>query len=222
MLSSPLMQQILALIRKDVTIDYRSGSALGSIFLYVITSCFVAFLAFQEFSSNVWIVLFWLITLFSSLNTALRSFGHEGASRQMYYFTLTNPYYFLAGKLIYNALQSLLTVTLVGLLLSVFGSFPIQAVGLFCLVAATGAIGIAVCFTLVSAVCYRTRNRTTLMMVMAFPVVIPLLLPLIRLSQLTLADVEFSEVQNSFVLLAGVLAILLSLVLLLFPYVWRE
>lgn len=216
------MKEIVSLIRKDLTIDYRSGSAVGSIFLYVVTSCFVVFLAFQEMDPTVWIVLFWLITLFSSLNTSLRSFSHEGVERQIYYYTAINAYDFLVAKLIYNIGQAWITVLLVGILLSLFSTFPIEAVGPFFLTAVLGAMGIAVTFTLVSAVCYRTRNRNTLMMVMSFPIIIPLLLPLIRLSQLSLLETEWADLQNSFLLLGGVLIIVLSLVLILFPYVWRE
>ncbi len=216
------MKEVLSLLGKDFRLDLRHGSGLGALFLYVVAGCFIIFLAFQEIPGVEWVVLFWIINLFSAINAVLRSFTNEGVRRQLYYFTLVDVNTALIAKLLYNILLVLLTLSLTGLVMSLFNGFPIVAVPEFLLVCLLGGIGISACFTLVSAIAFRARNQSTLMMVLAFPVIIPLLLPLIKASKLTLAPLIWEDLRNSIYMLVGVDLILIALIVLLFPFAWRE
>ncbi|MBX2817345.1 MAG: heme exporter protein CcmB [Saprospiraceae bacterium] len=216
------MNAIWTLLRKDALLDIRSGSSLGSIVLYVVASCFIIYLAFQDLTGPAWVVLFWLVVLFSTVNSALQSFSGEGVVRQLYYFTLVGPHQAIAAKLLYNIMATLITVVLTACFLSLFSGFPIVEVTYFGCIAFLGAIGIAASFTLVSGIVFRSRNQSTLMMVMAFPVIIPVLLPLIKASRTTLEKTDWSAIENAVLVLGGMDLLIVSLVVFLFPFVWRE
>lgn len=216
------MRQVLSLLSKDIRLDLRQGSGFGALFLYVVAGCFIIFLAFQEITGEAWVVLFWLINLFSAVNGVLRSFTNEGLRRQLYYFTLVDSASAMVAKLLYNIMLIWLTLLLTGLVLALFTGFPIVAIAEFLLVCMLGGVGIATCFTLVAVVAFRARNQSTLTMILAFPVIIPLLLPLVKASKLTLAPLDWVDLQNSIWMLLGVDFILLALIAVLFPFAWKE
>jgi len=216
------MRQVLSLLGKDIRLDLRNGSGIGALFLYVVAGCFIIFLAFQEITGLEWVVLFWIVNLFSAINAVLRSFTYEGLRRQLYYFTIVEPITALVAKLLYNISLIWITLLLTGVVLALFTGFPIVAFAEFVLVCFLGGIGIATCFTLVSVLAFRARNQSTLTMILAFPVIIPLLLPLIKASKLTLAPLLWVDLQNSIWMLIGVDFILLALIVLLFPFAWKE
>ena len=73
-----LMDQIIALIKKDLLVDFRQKYVVAGIALYVFATIYIAYLAFNNvITSATWNALFWLILLFSSITGLGKSFGQE-------------------------------------------------------------------------------------------------------------------------------------------------
>ncbi len=217
-----MLSQIYHLFNKDVRLDLRQKFGVGGIFLYVLSAIFIVYLAFGEVEGRAWVTLFWIVVLFAAVNAVLKSFVQENADRRIYYYTLTDPISVVSSKLAYNILV-LLVITLISLaLFSVVTRFPIVSTGYFFLGVLCGVVGIAGNFTFVSAIAGHARNANTMMMVLSLPVIIPLLLPLVRLSIKSLGPLTWAMAKSDFTMLLAVDLLILALLYLLFPYLWRE
>lgn len=217
-----MSSQFYALLRKDFQLDLRQRFALGSIILYVFASVFIIYLAFREISDQVWVILFWIVFLFTAVNAVLKSFSQEGAKRNLYYYTIADPIAVISSKILYNFLVLLGIAILTGGLFSLFTRFPIISVGYFILTILLACLGIAANFSFISSIAYKTRNQSTMMMVLSFPVIIPLLLPVIQVTVKTLEVTSWSRVQGEFYLLIAIDLIILALAFIIWPYLWRE
>jgi heme exporter protein B len=85
-----------------------------------------------------------------------------------------------------------------------------------------GAISFATVFTMVSGISAKTGNNSTMMAVLAFPIIIPLLIVLITLSQNALQGVDRVESYNEIGVLVAINVVTVAISLLLFPYLWRD
>ena len=85
-----------------------------------------------------------------------------------------------------------------------------------------GSIGFAGTMTLISAIAAQSDNNLALMGILSFPVLLPLLLALIRLSKHAILGLPWEVNAKYVVLLAALNAIIGTLAFLLFPYLWRD
>ncbi|MDQ3049204.1 MAG: heme exporter protein CcmB [Bacteroidota bacterium] len=217
-----LMNQIKYLVNKEVRLEIRNKYALGGILLYVISTVFISYLSFKRIvQPGTWNALFWIILLFASINAVAKSFNSETRGRLLYLYTLASPQAVILSKIIYN---TLLLVFLSGLCLFVYTLFIgniIQDLPLFLLTVLLGAAGLSSLLTMVSAIASKTNNNFTLMAILSFPIIMPLLTVLMKLSGNAIDGLERWDLNFLFILLfINVMIIALSFVL--FRYLWRD
>lgn len=215
-------QQLFFLIQKEWTLEWRQKYAIGGILLYVVSTVFIIFLSFRTIQPMVWNVLFWIIALFAAINAVVKSFVQESGSRQLYYYTLANPTILLLSKIIYNAILLFVLMLLTYICLSFIAGNPVVDNGLFFVALSLGAVGFSVAFTFVSAISAKASNGATLMAILSFPVVLPILLILIKLSAQALRLLQDTSIQKDIFILVGIDAILIALSFVLFPYLWKD
>jgi len=213
------LSHLLALLGKDLRLDFRQQFGLSGILLYVLGSVFIIYLVFGELDGRTWVALFWVVVLFCAVNAVLKSHTQEDQDRKLYYYSLTDPMAEGGAKLIYNILLLLIITLLTLVLFSVITLYPIVSSTFFALAIALGVIGIAANFTFVAK---QTRNQSTMMMILSLPVIIPLLLPLIRLSLKSLGPLTWAMAKSDIMILAGVDLLIMGLVLVLFPFLSRS
>ncbi|HWV73589.1 MAG TPA: hypothetical protein VN040_17830, partial [Pseudosphingobacterium sp.] len=85
-----LLRQVSILIRKEITLEWRSKYALNGILLYVVSTVFVCYQAFKSVHPVIWNALFWIIMLFAAINAISKSFVQENKGRQLYYYSLVS------------------------------------------------------------------------------------------------------------------------------------
>lgn len=217
-----LWSEIWFLLAKEVTLEWRQRHALSGILLYVLSTVFIVFISFQQISPQLWNVLFWIIMLFASINAVVKSFVQESGNRQLYYYQLANPAAILLSKILYNILLlSVLGGLNAAALLLVAGN-PLQAPLVFAVAVLLGSVGFSITFTFIAAIAAKTSHSSTMMTILGFPVVIPILLVLVNLSAHAIGLLQGSMIKDDIALLAGIDLLLLGLGLLLFPLLWRE
>ncbi|MFN4080623.1 MAG: heme exporter protein CcmB [Saprospiraceae bacterium] len=210
------------LIRKEFLLEFRRWYALGGIVLYVLSMIFVVYLASIQVATSVWNILFWIIVLFASINALVKGFMQESGARHLYYYQLAAPSMILLAKVIYHfALLLVLSFMAFAAYVLVAGN-PVRDMPLFMGVLVLGSAGFAVAFTLLSAISARANNSATLMAVLSFPVVLPMLMLLMRLSAIALRLMQDTAWRQDVINLLAIDAILLSLTFLLFPFVWKD
>ncbi len=217
------LSEVKAFIRKDLLLEWRQRATIGGVLLYLVSTVFVAYLVFEGLADlRTWNALFWLILLFTAINAIQKSFLQENESRHLYYYTLISARGVINAKMIYNAL--LMTVLgLAGLLVFVmFMGNPIASPGLFLINMILGTVAFSAVLTLISAIASGSRNNFTLMAILGFPLVLPMLLVLIRVSGLALEGAIFSPAIPDLLILLSLICITFILSNLLFPYIWKE
>jgi heme exporter protein B len=220
---------IKSILIKDILIEFRNKYVLGGILLYVFSSVLLIYFALQYSDSlkgiepTIWSIIFWLIILFSSVNAVANSFFREPEGRFFYYYWMVNPQSIIVAKLIYNFLFTLLLTVLTFGLFAIMISDPITNYSLFFVTILLGGTGYSFLFTTMSAIASRAGNNATLMAVLGFPLIIPLLIFLTKLTAAAIVSQEFTDetVQNLLMLLAFNI-LQPTLALILFPYIWRD
>jgi heme exporter protein B len=90
-----LTNEIIALLKKEILLEWRQKFAINGILLYLGSTVFVCYLSFgvkgNKLSPYVWNALFWVILLFASVNAIAKSFIQERHGRQIYYYSLLSP-----------------------------------------------------------------------------------------------------------------------------------
>ena len=217
-----MIKDIISLLQKDFTIDFRQKYALGGILLYVSSSVFVVYLSFVKAEPTVWNTLFWIISLFASINALMKSFVQENSTRQLYYYQLANPTAILLSKIIYGFLNLIVINLLTWLTLSLMLNSPVKDLSIYFLTVMLGSFSFAVTFTFIAAIAVKAQNAATMMAILSFPVILPILILLISLSKNALRLTSNSAWTKDIFMLLGIDAILLALCLVLFPFLWKE
>lgn len=213
---------IQTLIRKEFQLEFRNKVSISSMLLYVISTIFICFQSFKEITDiNVWNALLWIIILFSAVNAVNKSFYAENKSQQMYFYLLTSPQNIIVAKTLYNIILinvlGLVSYSIYSIMFGNPGDFPLQ----FWLILVLGATGISSILTLVSAIAAKTNNNLGLISILAFPVMVPLIITIIKASK---NAVQLSIEMNTkyIVTLGGLDLLIIALSFILFPYLWRE
>lgn len=217
-----LFEQIKALVIKDVVLEWRSKYAFNSILLYVVSTVFVCYQAFKSVDTFVWNALFWIILLFASITSMGRSFTQETQHRYLYYYALANPRAIILAKMIYNMLIMLLISTVAFIVYGTIFKNPIGDSFLYFVAVIVGSTSFSSVFTMVASISAKTGNNNTIMAILSFPVIIPLLIVLIKLSHNALEGLERASSYPELAVLLAINVITIAISLLLFPYLWRD
>ncbi|TJY64394.1 ABC transporter permease [Sphingobacterium alkalisoli] len=215
-------QQVKTLVSKDVTLEWRSKHAINSILLYIVSTVFVCYQAFKSVDTLVWNALFWIVLLFASINAISRSFVQESQYRQLYYYSIVSAKAIILSKIIYNILLMAFLSVIAYLVYSVIFKNPVGDPLLYFIAILLGSVSFATVFTMVSGISSKTGNNSTIMAILSFPVIIPLLIVLIKLSQNALQGLDRAISYGEIGVLLAINVITITISLLLFPYLWRD
>lgn len=218
-----LFQQTGQLLLKEIRLEFRQKYAISGVLLYVLSTVFVVYTTLgQAVGAAVWGALYWIIVLFASVNAVAKSFVQEPPRRQLYYYHLVSPTAIILSKMLYNILLLVVIGLLAyGALALVIGN-PVRAVGLFYQTMILGAIGFSIAFTFLSSIAAKASQSATLMAILSFPVIIPIIMTLMRLTKIALGLMTDTAYYQDMLILLCIDVILGALALVLFPYLWRE
>jgi heme exporter protein B len=135
---------------------------------------------------------------------------------------IASPESIIVSKIIYNAVLTLLLALLGYLVFSVILGNPVQDQGLFLLNLVLGSLGFSACLTMVSGIASKASNNATLMAILSFPVIIPILLMTIRVSKNAIDGLDWSVSVDKLLTLLAINAIISATAYILFPYLWRS
>jgi heme exporter protein B len=216
------LRQFFALLQKELLLEWRSNYAISGILLYVLATVFVVYRVFIRLEPNVWNAMFWVVLLFAAVNAIVKSFVQESGARQLYYYVLANPLAVLTAKMMYNALLLLGISFLVWAGFTFFGDSPVKETGLFLTALFLGSLGFSITLTFISAISAKADNNATLMAILAFPLVIPILMTVLKLTAGALRLLRDTSVNTDMVILVAIDMLLIAMALVLYPFLWRD
>ncbi len=217
-----LASQVQHLIKKEIILEWRSKYAFNGILLYVVSTIFVCYLAFKTTQPVVWNVLFWIIMLFAAVNAVAKSFIQESKGRLLYYYSIASPQAIIIAKTMYNIALLLCITSLAFVVYKLVFANSLGDPLLYIVSIFLGSLSFSTVFTITSAIASKAGNNGTLMAVLSFPLIIPLLMLLIKLSKNAMDGLDRSVSYNEIGVLILINIIVISVSLLLFPYLWRD
>lgn len=211
------------LIRKDLKLELRMQQNLYGILVYAVSTIFILYLAAGQPEAIQWNALFWITQLFIVVNAVVKSFVGEPPGRFLYYHTLSKPTDYLYSKMALNLVYMVILSTLSMLLFRFLLGDPVVNPGLFWAISVLGGIGLSLVFTMLSAIAAKAQQQASLIAILGFPVIIPQLLLLIRLSKIAFGEI-FREgaVWQLVGLLVGLDMLVVIMASVLFPYIWKD
>ena len=215
--------EIKCLVEKEIKLELKQKYVINGILLYLLSTIFVAYLAFENvITPETWNSLFWIILLFVAVNGISKSFLQESPSRQLYYYTLASPQSIVLSKIIYNLLlMALLSMLAFGFFLLLMGNLVVD-LPLFLLTLILGSLGLSSVLTMVAAIASRASQNFSLMAILSFPIILPLLGTLMKVSGSAMRSQDWSGVTGMIVILITINVAVIALAYLLFPYLWRD
>jgi heme exporter protein B len=215
------LHHIFTLFKKDLLLEIRQQYSFYGVLLYIAATIFVLYMALESPESNVWNGLFWVIQLFISINAVAKSFLQESRGRMLYFYSIAGPRDFVLAKLLFNSLLMLLMSLLSLALFSLFLGNPTQKVGAFIGLVLLGGWSLSLVFTFLAAIAAKAQQNAAIMAILGFPIIIPQLLLLMRLS-----NAAFTENANipvaTVLLLIALDAMVILLAVILFPFLWKD
>ena len=215
------IHHILSLFKKDLLLEIRQQYSFYGVLLYIGATIFVLYMAIDTPESNVWNGLFWVIQLFISVNAVAKSFLQESRGRMLYFYSIAGPRDFVLAKILFNSLLMLLMSLLSLALFSLFLGNPIQKAGAFIGIVLLGGWSLSLVFTFLAAIAAKAQQNAAIMAILGFPLIIPQLLLLMRLSNAAFSSRMTLPLPTVLLLIALDLMVIL-LAVILFPFLWKD
>lgn len=216
------LRHIIALFKKDLLLEVRQQYTFYGVLLYVASTIFVLYLAMNEPETEVWNGLFWMIQLFVCVNAVAKSFLAEGRGRMLYFYSIAGPRDFILAKLLFNAVLMAVMSLMNWLLFSILLGNPVVHGWSFLGINLLGGLSLSLVFTFLSAIAARAQQNAALMAIMGFPIIIPQLMLLIRISHAVFGDVLQGGLWGVVLLLCALDLLVVAMAVILFPFLWKD
>jgi heme exporter protein B len=213
---------IITLIKKDLLLETRQQYTLYGIFLYVASTIFVVYLSMGLPEDRVWNGLFWVIQLFVCVNAVAKSFLAESRGRMLYFYSIAGARDFVLSKLIFNSMLMLVMSILSLAIFTLLLGNPLAYIWKFLGIACLGGISLSLVFTFLAAIAAKAQQQAAMMAIMGFPLLIPELLLLMKISTAAFSAVIQSGFWQMVLMLAGFDLMVIALAIILFPFLWKD
>ena len=218
-----------AVFQKDLRLELRTRYAVNALALFVASSLLLVVFAVGEgnVSERLASALVWIVIVFAAAVGLGRAFVAEEERGTVLLLQLhLRPSTVYAGKLLFNVLLVGFVNALAAVGFVVVLGLDVEAPGLLAATLALGALGLAGATTLLSAIIARTQGAGPLLAVLAFPLLVPLLLSVVRVTQRTLllgaSAGPWAASLDDLVALGAYAGAVITASVLLFDYVWND
>ncbi len=215
-------RRILALIQKDLLLEMRQQYTLYGILLYVASTIFVVYLSMDKPEDKTWNGLFWIIQLFVCINAVAKSFLAESRGRMLYFYSIAGAADFVVSKLLFNVILMIaMSLLSLGVFTILLGN-PLENGLQFIFITCLGGMSLSLVFTFLAAIAARAQQQAALMAIMGFPIIIPQLLLLMKISTSAFSSVIQAGWWQMVFLLVGLDLMVIALAVILFPFLWKD
>ncbi len=214
--------RIFALIKKDILLETRQQYTLYGVLLYVASTIFVVYLSMDKPEDTTWNGLFWVIQLFVCINAVAKSFLAESRGRMLYFYSIAGAVDFVLSKLLFNILLMMVMSLLSLAIFSVLLGNPLENALQFVFITCLGGMSLSLVFTFLAAIAAKAQQQAALMAIMGFPIIIPQLLLLMKISTSAFSSVIQAGWWQMVFLLVGLDLMVVALAVILFPFLWKD
>lgn len=215
-----------ALFLKDFHSEIRTRYAINSLVMFIIVAISVILFSIGNESITPVLTggLFWVVVFFSAMSGLSRAFvSEEERGTSLTLQLIASPSTVFTGKLIFNLALVFAMNTIIAVLYSaLFDEFIIKNFSLFLLAFLLGNIGLAVSSTVIAAIISRAGAKGTLYPVLSFPILLPLLLTSVKLTEFAMDGTSIEESIFELAIVASYDVIMVSASYMLFDFIWKD
>lgn len=218
--------QIKILFLHEWRKDLRNKSSLFATLMYAISAIYVCFLSFGAKQNNVnilvWNSFYWIISLFSCINAMGRNMNNESENQQPYLYQIVSPQVYIISKIAYNTVFLITLTTITFIFQSFILGNKIENNLLYLFSICIAMIGFSASLTLIGSIASKTKNNATIMAVLSFPTLIPVLLLALKLCKNAIDGLELTSSSDEIITIISIDVISISISFLLFPFLWKN
>ena len=211
----------------ELRAELRHLQGLAAQTMFVVVASYLLYaglvlLGHTDMSNQVIHVFFWLVMIFTIVNSTSSSFFRDASGRDLYYYSLLHPLVYFIGKLLSTLVTTLFHSLLLTLIFhQVFACNYMLSIHWFAAIFC-GVLGMTTLFTLIASMASKTSQSQILSVVLGFPLAIPLLLFILK--NLNSIDLLYAQGFNLLSLTSLLVfdGLILGFSLLLFPYIWGD
>jgi len=222
----PLFAPSYHIFLKDSRSELRTRYALNALFMFVVTALSVILfsLGSESVSSDVLAGMLWVIIFFSSMSGLSRTFVSEeerGTVPTLQLIARPTPVY--VGKLFFNFVLTFSLNVVIALLYIIFiNNFVVSSEAIFWTTIFLGSCAIASSSTIIAAIIAKANTKGTLYPVLSFPILLPMLITVIKATQLSIEGAFFEEALGEFQILVSYTVVVVAVSVILFEFVWKD
>ena len=214
--------EVFTLLAIDLKQEFRQRYGLYGILLFTVAAVYLIYTIFGSVSPKAWVSLYWLIILFSALQVVSRSILQQRDELSKYLYANVDPRSLILSKIIFNSMLLCLVVLLSFLFMWLWLGLPEASVaGILCTSVVAG-FSLSCTLSLISAIALKAGNNVTLMSILSFPLVLPVLKIGAKSNLKLIKGEEFSAIGPELLLLFAILFLVISLALILYPFLWKQ
>ncbi|OGC79169.1 MAG: hypothetical protein A2145_02320 [candidate division Zixibacteria bacterium RBG_16_40_9] len=217
--------KITAVFKKEIKSEFRTRYALNSILMFaVVTLTTLSFTVGQFALTNpVKSALLWVILFFSAMSGLAQVFIKEEERRTASILKLSAlPNVIFLGKFFFNlVLLFMLEIVTIPLFLILL-SLQVESWLLLLVILLLGSLGLTSATTIIGAIVSKTNVKGTLLTVLSFPILLPLLVISIQGTKLALDGSHLAGAGSEIIFLLSYTIVMLTASILFFETVWME
>ena len=216
-----MVNRIYHIIRKDFLIGKREQQAFLASLLYLAAITFVVYKVFGTLEGPTRMGIFWIITVFISINLVGYSFSLVSNRRRLNLYQLYDPIEFLIAKLLVNFIKLIVAGTLLIGLFVLFSSAGLKNAWLFTKVYLLASLGLVGVLTFISSIAVYSSNQMSIVTVLALPLLIPVLMIGMRVSLVSERMFFDTASGNSLLMLFGIDLLMIALSVVFISFTWK-
>lgn len=213
------------LFYKEILIEYRNRYTLSNLFLFVFVTVALFYynLHSVELSSIILSTLYFVVIYFAALSGLSRIFLiEEDKGTSLFLNLFAKPSNIYLSKLLFNIiLMNIINIITTILFSILIDNFIILNYLHYFLNTILISTSIAVVITLLSSIISKVNNKTSLLAVLSFPTILPIIL--MGSEDLSKTIVENREIlYDDFLFLVSYCGIITILSFYLFEFIWKD
>jgi heme exporter protein B len=220
------MSKALALFLKDFNSEMRTRYAVNALAMFIIVAISVILFSIgnENINANLTGGLYWVVIFFTAMSGLARAFvSEEERGTTLTLQLIASPTTVFTGKLLFNLILVFSMNTIISLLYSaLFESFVVQNYVLFLITYVLGNIGLAISSTIIAAIISKAGAKGTLYPVLSFPILLPLILTSVKLTQFAMDGTTIEESIFELAIVASYDIIMISASYMLFDFIWKD
>lgn len=178
--------QALYLLKRELKSEIRNRKTLSSVSFFILTTVSIVLFSFgnETISYETLNSVFWISVIFTSFGFLSNSFSkEEDKETHNTLRLLASSKNIFISKIVYNYISTIIIMVTISLLfLFFFSNFVVSNMFTYISCIVFGALGISIISTICGAIVAKTDIKTLLFPILNFPLILPLLLILIKLT----------------------------------------